>query len=33
LRDLGIVDYIVKANLSDDQIDQLVNNILRPPAA
>ena len=30
LRELGIVDYIVKANLSNDQIDQLVNNILRP---
>lgn len=30
LRELGIVDYIVKANLSDDQIDQLVNNVLRP---
>lgn len=29
LRELGIVDYIVKANLSDDQIDQIVNNILR----
>ena len=30
LRQLGIVDYLVKANLSDDQIDQIVNNILRP---
>lgn len=30
LRGLGIVDYLVKANLSDDQIDQIVNNILRP---
>ncbi len=30
LRELGIVDYIVKANLSDDQIDQIVNRILRP---
>jgi DNA-binding response OmpR family regulator len=30
LRELGIVDYIVKANLSDDQIDQIVNHILRP---
>jgi DNA-binding response OmpR family regulator len=32
LRELGIVDYIVKANLSDDQLDQIVNNILRPAA-
>lgn len=30
LRDLGIVGYAVKANLSDDQLDQIVNNILRP---
>lgn len=30
LRDLGIVDYIVKANIADDQIDHIVNNILRP---
>lgn len=30
LRDLGIVGYSVKANLTDDQIDQLVNKILRP---
>lgn len=30
LRDLGISDYIVKANISNDQIDQIVNNILRP---
>ncbi|MDB5186141.1 MAG: Two component transcriptional regulator, winged helix [Candidatus Saccharibacteria bacterium] len=30
LRDLGIVNYLVKANLSDDQIDQLVNSILKP---
>jgi DNA-binding response OmpR family regulator len=30
LRDLGIEDYIVKANMTDDQIDQLVNGILRP---
>src|SRR6185437_1308966 len=27
LRELGIEGYVVKANLSDDQIDQLVNNI------
>ncbi len=31
LRDLGIEDYVVKANLQNDQIDQLVNGILRPP--
>ena len=30
LRDLGISDYIVKANISNDQIDQIVNNILKP---
>jgi DNA-binding response OmpR family regulator len=30
LRQLGIEEYVVKANISDDQIDQLVNNILRP---
>ena len=30
LRELGIVDYLVKANLSDDQIDQVVTNILQP---
>lgn len=30
LRDLGITDYIVKANMTDDSIDQIVNNILRP---
>lgn len=30
LRDLGIVDYLVKANLSDDQIDRIVNDILKP---
>ena len=36
LRQLGIEGYAVKANLSNDQIDQLVNNILNPsspPAA
>ena len=32
LRDLGIAGYAVKANLSDDQLDQIVNNILRPQA-
>lgn len=30
LRDLGIVGYSVKANLSNDQIDQIVDNILKP---
>jgi len=30
LRDLGIVDYLVKANLSDDQIDKIVDAILKP---
>jgi len=30
LRELGIVNYVVKANLANDQIDQLVNSILRP---
>jgi DNA-binding response OmpR family regulator len=30
LRELGIEGYSVKANLSDDQIDQIVNKILRP---
>ena len=30
LRDMGIIDYIVKANMSDDQIDQVVNHILKP---
>lgn len=30
LRDLGIVDYVVKANLSDGQIDQIVGDILKP---
>jgi DNA-binding response OmpR family regulator len=33
LRSLGIVDYLVKANLSDDQLDQMVNRVLRPGAA
>jgi DNA-binding response OmpR family regulator len=32
LRQLGIEGYVVKANLLNDQIDQIVNNILRPPA-
>jgi DNA-binding response OmpR family regulator len=30
LRELGISGYAVKANLSNDQIDQIVNSILRP---
>jgi two-component system phosphate regulon response regulator PhoB len=30
LRQLGIVDYAVKANMMDDTIDKLVNGILRP---
>lgn len=30
LRDQGISGYAVKANLSDDQIDQLVDRILKP---
>lgn len=30
LRDMGIEGYAVKANLSNDQIDQLVDNILKP---
>ena len=31
LRDMGIEGYAVKANLSNDQLDQLVDNILQPP--
>lgn len=31
LRDMGIEGYAVKANLSNDQLDQLVDNILKPP--
>jgi DNA-binding response OmpR family regulator len=30
LRDLGIEGYAVKANLSNDQLDQLVDTILKP---
>lgn len=30
IRDQGIEGYAVKANLSDDQIDELVDNILKP---
>lgn len=32
LRDLGIEGYSVKANLQNDQLDQIVNNILNPGA-
>ena len=32
LREMGIEGYYVKANFTNDQIDQVVNNILRPPA-
>ena len=31
LRQLGIEGYAVKANLTDDDIDRLVDNILMPP--
>lgn len=30
MRELGISGYVVKANLSNDQIDGIVNSILRP---
>lgn len=30
LRELGISGYAVKANMSDDDIDKIVNGILRP---
>jgi DNA-binding response OmpR family regulator len=30
LRDLGIEGYLVKANLSDDQVDRVVSTILKP---
>lgn len=30
LRELGISGYSVKANMTDDMIDQIVNSILRP---
>lgn len=30
LRDLGIEGYVVKANISDDQLDKLVDDILKP---
>ena len=32
LRDMGIEGYSVKANLNNDQLDQIVNLILRPPS-
>jgi DNA-binding response OmpR family regulator len=32
LRAQGIEGYAVKANLSNDQLDQLVDSILKPPA-
>ncbi len=31
LRNQGIEGYAVKANLSNDQLDQLVDSILKPP--
>jgi DNA-binding response OmpR family regulator len=31
LRDKGIEGYVVKANMSDDMLDQLVNSILNTP--
>jgi DNA-binding response OmpR family regulator len=30
LRNFGIEGYVVKANLSNDQLDQMVDNILKP---
>lgn len=33
LRELGIVGYSVKANMTNDTIDQIVNGILQPGAA
>jgi DNA-binding response OmpR family regulator len=30
LRDLGIDGYVVKANISNDELDKLVDNILKP---
>ena len=30
LRELGIVGYVVKINLQNDQIDQLVDSVLKP---
>jgi DNA-binding response OmpR family regulator len=31
IRDKGIEGYVVKANLSDNDIDKIVNSILKPP--
>lgn len=31
LRNLGIEGYVVKANLSNDDLDKIVNSILKPP--
>ncbi len=31
LRDMGIEGYAIKANLSNDQLDKLVDSILKPP--
>lgn len=33
IRQLGIEDYLVKANLTEDEIDQHVNKILKPQTA
>jgi len=30
LRELGITDYVVKANMTDDQVDRIVGAILKP---
>lgn len=30
LRDLGIERYVVKANISDDQLDAMVDDVLKP---
>ncbi len=30
LREMGIEGYVVKANISNDQLEQLVNGIVRP---
>ena len=30
LRDMGISGYVVKANITDDQLDKLVDDILKP---
>jgi two-component system, response regulator len=33
IRTLGIEGYAVKANMSNDQVDQMVNNILKPTSS